>query len=184
MVRFQQGNPLEDGFAPGPAGYDAIFCRNLLIYFDNQGQEHVTRTLGNLLSERIAGLAGVLPHQVHPEDRCGYWFYFFRLQPGKLRCDRAEFVKALLAEGVEASAGYITVPLHRNPVFQKHAFFGGRWPVREFGLTTMDYAKHQTPEAEAILQSGVRIVIHEGMSDEYILSVAEAVRKVAVFYAA
>ena len=48
----------------------------------------------------------------------------------------------------------------------------------------MDYAKHQTPEAEAILQSGVRIVIHEGMSDEYITSVAEAVRKVAVFYAA
>ena len=140
--------------------------------------------LGNLLSERIAGLAGVLPHQVHPEDRCGYWFYFFRLQPGKLRCDRAEFDKALVAEGVETSAGYITVPLHRNPVFQKHAFFGGRWPVREFGLTTMDYAKHQTPEAEAILQSGVRIVIHEGMSDEYITSVAEAVRKVAVFYAA
>src|SRR2546422_8166177 len=81
--------------------------------------------IGNLLTERIAGLPGVLPHQVHPEDRCGYWFYFFRLKPGAFSCDRAEFVKALVAEGVEASAGYIPVPLHRNPVFQKHAFFAG-----------------------------------------------------------
>jgi len=88
----------------------------------------------------------------HPEDRCGYWFYFFRLKPGAFSCDRAEFVKALVAEGVEASAGYIPVPLHRNPVFQKHAFFAGGWPVRELGLTKMDYTTHKTPEAEAILQ--------------------------------
>src|SRR3989454_2398371 len=140
--------------------------------------------LGNLLTEKIAGLPGVLPHQVHPEDRCGYWFYFFRLKPGAFRCERAEFVKALVAEGAEASAGYIPVPLHRNPVFQKHAFFGGRWPVREFGLTTMDYSKHQTPEAEAILKTGIRVTIHEAMTEEYITSVGEAIRKVARYYTA
>jgi dTDP-4-amino-4,6-dideoxygalactose transaminase len=126
----------------------------------------------------------VLPHQVHPEDRCGYWFYFFRLKPGALSCARAEFVKALVAEGVEASAGYIPVPLHRNPVFQKHAFFAGRWPVRELGLTKIDYTAHKTPEAEAILQSGIRISIHEAMTDEYITSVAEAIRKVSHHYVA
>ena len=140
--------------------------------------------LGNLLTERISGLRGVLPHQVHREDRCNYWFYFFRLQPGAFRCDRAEFVKALAAEGAPASAGYIPVPLHRNPVFLKHGFFAGRWPVREFGLTTMDYSKHQTPEAEAILRTGVRVTIHEAMADDYIASVAEAIRKVARHYEA
>jgi len=138
--------------------------------------------LGNSLTKGIAGLPGITPHGVHPEDRCGYWFYFFRFKPEAFRCDRAEFVKALAAEGAETSAGYISVPLHRNPVFQKHAFFGGRWPVREFGLTSMDYTKHQTPEAEAILQTGIRIAIHEGMSEEYIASVAEAVRKVVRYY--
>jgi len=139
--------------------------------------------LGNLLTEKITGLPGVLPHQVHPEDRCGYWFYFFRIAPDKLRCDRAEFVKALVAEGAEASAGYISVPLHRNPVFLKHAFFDGRWPLREFGLTTMDYSKHQTPEAEAILQTGIRLTIHEAMTEDYIASVAKAIWKVARHYA-
>jgi dTDP-4-amino-4,6-dideoxygalactose transaminase len=140
--------------------------------------------LGNLLTEKITGLPGVLPHKVHPEDLCGYWFYFFRMKPSAFRCDRAEFVKALVAEGAEVSAGYIPVPLHRNPVFLKHGFFNGRWPVREFGLTTMDYSKHQTPEAEAILQTGVRVTIHEAMTEDYIVSVAQAIRKVARHYAA
>lgn len=139
--------------------------------------------LGNLLTEKIRGLSGVLPHEVHPEDRCGYWFYFFRLQPAALKCDRAEFVKALTAEGAPASAGYIPVPLHRNPVFLQHGFFAGRWPVREFGLTQMDYTKHRTPEAEAILQTGIRITIHEAMTEDYISSVAGAIHKVATHYA-
>lgn len=139
--------------------------------------------LGNLLTELITGLPGVRPHQVHPEDRCGYWFYFFRIQPEAFRCNRAEFVKALAAEGVETSAGYIPVPLHRNPVFLKHGFFAGRWPVRELGLTTMDYSKHQTPEAEAILQTGIRVGINEAMTEDYIGGVAEAIRKVARHYA-
>ena len=139
--------------------------------------------LGNLLSEKIARLPGVLPHQVHSEDRCGYWFYMFRLKPDEFRCNRAEFVKALAAEGVQTSAGYIPVPLHRNPVFTKHAFFSGRWPLREFGLTTMDYSKHQTPEAEAILSTGIKVTIHEAMTEKYVESVAEAIRKVVHHYA-
>ncbi|MBI5684618.1 MAG: DegT/DnrJ/EryC1/StrS family aminotransferase [Verrucomicrobia bacterium] len=140
--------------------------------------------LGNLLTEKIAGVPGILPHQVHPEDRCVYWFYFMRFKTEAFRCKRAEFVKALAAEGVSCSAGYISVPLHREPVFQKHGFFAGHWPVREMGLTTMDFTKHQTPEVEAILQNGIRFTIHEGMTEEYILGAAEAVRKVAKHYAA
>ena len=69
-------------------------------------------------------------------------------------------------------------------MFQKHAFFAGHWPVREFGLTTMDYTKHKCPEAEAILQTGIRVVIHEAMTEEYILGAAAAIGKVARYYAA
>ncbi len=140
--------------------------------------------LGNLLTTKITGLPGILPHEVHPEDRCSYWFYFLRIQPAALRCTRADFVKALVAEGVDAGAGYIPVPLHRNPVFLNHGFFAGRWPVKEMGLTTMDYSRHQTPEAEAILTTGVRVTLHEGMTDEHILAVAEGLRKVARHYRA
>jgi dTDP-4-amino-4,6-dideoxygalactose transaminase len=139
--------------------------------------------LGNLLGEKIAGLPGIEPHAVRADDRCTYWFYMLRLRPGELRCDRAQFVKALSAEGVPASAGYIPVPLYGNPVFQSHGFFAGRWPVKEFGLTAMDYAQVSCPEAEQILKTSVRVVIHEGMNETYVASIGDAIAKVARHYA-
>ena len=121
---------------------------------------------------------------MHPEDRAVYWFYMFRMRPEAFRCDRSEFVKALLAEGASVSGGYIKVPLYGEPVFQKHGFFAGRWPVKEMGLTTMDFTKHKCPEAEAILATGIRVTITEDMTEEYILGVAAAIQKVARHYAA
>lgn len=140
--------------------------------------------LGQLLTRQLQGLPGLLPHEVHPEDRCTFWFYMARLRPGAFRCDRAEFTRALVAEGVPASAGYIPVPLFRNPVFLRHGFFAGRWPVREFGLTTMDYNRVSTPEAEAILQTGLRVALHEAMDDSHVEAIGRAFRKVAAHYAA
>jgi len=121
---------------------------------------------------------------VHPEDRAVYWFYYFRMRPEAFRCGRSEFVKALKAEGAPASGGYIGVPLYGEPVFQQHAFFAGRWPVREMGLTEMDFSTHKCAEAEAILATGIRIPIDEHMTEEYILQVATAVQKVARHFAA
>jgi perosamine synthetase len=139
--------------------------------------------LGNLLSEKITGIPGVLPHEVHPEDRAVYWFYMFRIRPEAFRHSRDDFARALRAEGVPAQAGYIGVPLYGEPVFREHGFFAGRWPVKEFGLTTMDYSKHRCPEAEAILATGIRVRIHEAMTEEHVLGVAEAVEKVARHFA-
>jgi perosamine synthetase len=140
--------------------------------------------LGNLLSEKLTGIPGVRPNQVHPKDRCVYWDYVFRIEPKRFRCDRAEFVRALTAEGVHAAAGYIRVPLYGEPVFQNHGFFAGRWPVREYGLTAMDYSKHHNPEVEAILATLILMPLHEAMTEEYILGVAAAIRKAAGHYAA
>jgi dTDP-4-amino-4,6-dideoxygalactose transaminase len=140
--------------------------------------------LGNLLTEKIADLPGLIPHQVHPEDRAVYWFYMFRIRPEAFRCNRSEFTRALLAEGASVSGGYIKVPLYGEAVFQSHGFFAGRWPVKEMGLTTMDFTQHKCPEAEAILETGIRATIHENMTEAYILDIAAAIRKVAQHYAA
>ena len=140
--------------------------------------------LGVRLSKALSGIPGVQPHAVHADDRCSFWFYFLRLKPEAFRATREQFVKALAAEGVDTSAGYIPVPLYGNPVFQKHGFFAGRWPVKEFGLTTMDYTQIHCTEAEAILKTGLRIGLHEGMSEPEIDAIASAVRKVAAAYRA
>ncbi len=139
--------------------------------------------LGKLLSEKLAGTPGIIPHKIHPEDRCSFYFYMFQIRPEAFRCDRQQLVHAMRAEGAPVSAGYIPRPLYKEEVFQQHAFFAGRWPVKEVGLTKMDFTKHCCPTAEKILATGIRTWICEYHTEEYIVQVAEAIRKVAEYYA-
>jgi len=48
-VTFHQGNLLNPDSLPDLAGYDFIFCRNLLIYFDRDTQNSAVQLLGSLL---------------------------------------------------------------------------------------------------------------------------------------
>ncbi len=58
-VRFQEANLLGDDFTAGRPLYDAIFCRNLLIYFDPPVQTRAFATLMRLLADD--GLLAVGP---------------------------------------------------------------------------------------------------------------------------
>ncbi len=139
--------------------------------------------LGRIFIEGISGVSGVLPPALPATDRGTFWFFYLRLQLDRLRCSRLQFVEALRAEGAACSAGYIPVPLYRLPYFQQHAFFGGRWPVKELGLTTMDYTGVRCAEAEAILSTGVNCPLNESMDETLIRETAAAVRKVAARFA-
>lgn len=48
-VRFRLSNILDESSLPGGAPYDAIFCRNLLIYFNSETQRRAVTTLSRLL---------------------------------------------------------------------------------------------------------------------------------------
>ena len=51
LVSFRQGNLLDASFAAGQGPYDVIFCRNLLIYFDQAARQRAAQTLARLLRE-------------------------------------------------------------------------------------------------------------------------------------
>src|SRR5688500_4019171 len=78
---------------------------------------------GELLTEGLAGLPGIVVPRVSTGSRATCWFYMFMLETDRLTCSRAEFAKALQAEGAPSSAGYISMPIYKLPVFQQHAFF-------------------------------------------------------------
>ncbi len=139
--------------------------------------------IGTRLNERLGDLPGFHPPQVDPEDYCTFWFYLFRIDPHSFRCSRDELVSALKAEGVKAKASYTKVPVYRWPVFQNHAFFGGRWPLKEMGLTGMDYREVCCPVAEDILKTSIRVSVHEGMDDSFVDQLADAIEKVVRYYA-
>ena len=138
--------------------------------------------LGRVLIEGISGLPAVIPPTLDAADRGTFWFFYFRLRMDKLRCTRAEFAEALRAEGAACSPGYIPVPLYKLPYFQNHGFFAGRWPIKELGLTKMDYTQVKCPEAEAILTTGIQCTLNESMDEALMRETAAAVRKVAKHY--
>jgi chemotaxis protein methyltransferase WspC len=57
-VSFQRGNLLFGGWQPSANEYDAIFCRNLLIYFDRPTQLRAIAVLRQLLAEHALLLVG------------------------------------------------------------------------------------------------------------------------------
>ncbi len=134
---------------------------------------------GQQLTAGLAGTPGLQLPAVRPGDTHSYWFYLLRLEPGRFKATRDEFAAALTAEGVACTPGYIPRPVYQYPVFQNHNFFGGRWPVRELGLTKMNYRAVSCPVAEAILQDGVKLTVNEAMMESYLAKVVAAVRQVA-----
>jgi chemotaxis protein methyltransferase WspC len=50
QVHFRHGNLLSTGWLHGAHGYDVIFCRNVLIYFDGVTQRRAIDVLGRLLT--------------------------------------------------------------------------------------------------------------------------------------
>jgi len=139
--------------------------------------------LGDLLNAELAGIPAISTPRIDPADRCVHWGYMCRFVPEKVSCDRAQFVKALAAEGVLFTNGYIPVPLYGMPMFRNHSFFAGHWPIKEAGLTTMDYSMVKLPVTEAIIATCMRFPLNEAMDETYVRAVAGAVRKVARHYA-
>jgi dTDP-4-amino-4,6-dideoxygalactose transaminase len=139
--------------------------------------------LGELLTAELADVPMLTPPKVDAKDRCVHWAYMCRFVPEKARCNRLQFVKALAAEGVTFTNGYIPVPLYGMPMFQNHSFFAGRWPAKEMGLTSMDYSKVKLPVTENIIRTCTRFPLNEAMDENYIRAVAKAVRKVAKHFA-
>jgi dTDP-4-amino-4,6-dideoxygalactose transaminase len=135
--------------------------------------------VGTQLTRGLAGAPGLHLPAVRSGDTHSYWFYLLRLEAGRFKATRDEFAAALTAEGVACTAGYIPRPVYQYPVFQNHNFFGGRWPVRELGLTKMNYRAVSCPVAEAILQDGVKLTVNEAMTEAYVTKVVSAVRTVA-----
>ena len=141
--------------------------------------------LGSRLLNRLRELAlpGIGLPAIDPRDTHSFWFCLLRFEAARFRCSRDQFVAALSAEGARAVAGYIPKPVYDYPLFQNHNFFGGGWPLRDAGLTTMDYRTVRCPAAEAMLAAGISLPISPAMNAEIVDQTADALAKVARHYA-
>ncbi len=131
---------------------------------------------GERLRKALAGIPGLFPPHVEDGDLSSYWFFMFRIDPSVFEGGREGICQELESRGIEAAAGYLPMPLYRYPLFQNGSMFGGTWPVRDLGLTSMDYRDVVCPKAEHITETAIKLPLTENMTDEYIDLLAMHIR--------
>ncbi len=89
-VSFNYGNVVDNDFIKKSARYDIVFCRNLLIYFDDETKKKVVNHLGQLLIDHgvlFVGYADVSALMGQPFVPVSYpgAFAFYKQDPLKLK---------------------------------------------------------------------------------------------------
>ena len=137
--------------------------------------------IGDAYTRAIADIPGLHPHEVIPGGKCTYWFYMMRMDAKVLGVPREEFVAALQAEGLAASAGYIPAPLYQWEIFRKRsAYPGTHFPFDStFARKGIRYRKGDCPVSEAILATAVRLQVSEHHTATDVKETIQGVRKVA-----
>lgn len=101
--------------------------------------------IANRFSRELGDLPGIVPPQVRDNCRHVYYVWASRYDERVTGVPRDLFAKALAAEGVPVSVGYVA-PLYLLPIFQKRVAIGrDGFP---FTLTNRSYHKGLCPVAE------------------------------------
>lgn len=134
---------------------------------------------GTRLATALGKIPGFNPQSVRRKDYSTYWYLLSRYDAAQFTCTRNEFVENLKVEGIVVGAGYLPAPMYRFPVFQNHSFFGGTWPLRDSGLTSMDYRNVSCPVAEQLLDEMIGIKLHESLNLRWADAVSDGFHRVA-----
>jgi perosamine synthetase len=140
---------------------------------------HVGRRerIGSRLSSGIAGLEGLTAPVVRDGCRHVYYVWALRIDADRLGASRAQFSKALQAEGFPHFCGYVA-PLYRLPMFRKRIAIGhSGYP---FNLSDVRYPDGLCPVTERLHEQellGFEPCAYD-LDDAEIDQLVEAIRKV------
>jgi dTDP-4-amino-4,6-dideoxygalactose transaminase len=138
------------------------------------------RALAQRLTEQIENVEGVNPPAVREGCKHSYWFYPITVEEEVIGMSPHEFARALSAEGIPASAGYIGRPLYLSPVLREKRTYGASHCPYDCGRgRDIEYKEGYCPQAEAILKRMILVGWNENYSEGDVADIAEALAKVA-----
>lgn len=139
---------------------------------------------GNKLNAALQDIPGVYPHKVLEGCESSWWFYMLRIDEAELGASRAEFVKALKAEGILAAAGYIPSCVYQYDMFKNRTVFlgGGHYPFDGTHGIVKEYHDGDCPVAESILSTCVKLVVNEFHTQQDLSDTIRAIRKVSNYF--
>ncbi len=139
---------------------------------------------GEKLGAALTGIKGLYPHKITEGCESSYWFYLLRVDEKELGTTRTEFVKALAAEGILVSEGYIPSCVYQYDMFKNKTVYPGttQYPLDGTHGPAIEYKDGDCPVAEEILATCFKLVIDEFHTEEDLADTIHAIRKVCAYY--
>lgn len=109
--------------------------------------------LANYLTERLREIPGLIPAYVQEGCKHVYYVYAFKFNSKIWGIKRDDFVRALKAEGVPVSAGYVK-PLYLIPMYQRLKVYNQtNYPFyNNYNQSQVDYSKGSCPVVERMYE--------------------------------
>lgn len=139
---------------------------------------------GNKLNAALQNIPGLYPHKVLEGCDCSWWFYLLRINEQELGVKRSEFVKALKAEGIKVSEGYIPSCVYQYDLFKNRCAYPGdtHYPFDGTHGNAIEYHDGDCPVAEEILATCIKMVVSEFHTEQDLADTVNAIRKVCDYY--
>ncbi len=130
--------------------------------------------LANYLSERITGIPGITAPATLPGARHVFYVYALKYDEAAAGIPREIFVKAMNAEGIPFSSGYVR-PLYLAPLYQNRAHF-----AFEHYRGSAHYSHGLCPTAERLYERELILtgVVRFPATEQDMKDIAQAVHKV------
>jgi dTDP-4-amino-4,6-dideoxygalactose transaminase len=158
---------------------EAAIASEQLKKLENLVEARIARA--DQLTNLIADLPGVRPPVVKPGVKHVYYLYVTRYDADEVGVSRADFARAVAAEGIPIVEGYVE-PIYLQPLYRERKLYGGTGsPWTDTGYTgTVSYERGVCPVTERMHYKEVLFTnaIHAQTTAKDVEDIAAAMHKV------
>jgi len=139
---------------------------------------------GDGLTNGIKDLPGIYPPEIIEGCKSSYWFYMLRINEKEAGVSRDEFCRALQAEGIPCTAGYISTCLYEYELLKKKNVYNGTdcpFGCKYYG-NNIEYKKGLCPISEEILTTAVKFNVSEYFTESDLKDTIDSIKKISNYY--
>lgn len=141
------------------------------------------RRIADGITRLISEVPGINPPFVREGVKHSWWLYPITIDASVLNTTPQDFSKALSAEGIPASVGYIGKPIYMSPVFQEAQTYGdGGCPFKCPHANPRQYKMDDCPNTVRILENIITLPCNEFFTEQDIQDFGSAINKVAAHF--
>ena len=144
------------------------------------------RKSAGLLSELLTDVDGIKLPYTYDGITHSWWIYSFTLDEDVIKVSPQTFAKALSAEGLPFSVGYIPNPMFGYPVIESRKTYGTSqipWTLPQ-ARPGIEYREEDFPGTYWFLSNVIKMSWCEGITEDDARDLAAGIKKVAEWYVA